>query len=129
MRGSRGDAQAARGFTNRQAANRCESGFIWRPLRAAKFNALGLRTRDPSPDPLDDPFALELSDRRQEVELQAAGRRAGVDRLAEAHEGSSESLQLVEQHDEMLETPTEAIELPDGEHVEPAALRIGGITP
>ena len=87
------------------------------PLRPGAFQA--------GPDPFHDSFAFELSHGRQPMELQATGRSAGVDRFAEGHERDAETPELVEQHHQVLETATEAIEFPDDERIDLAALGIG----
>jgi hypothetical protein len=59
------------------------------------------------------------------VELQTTGRSAGIDRLAYGHKRDAVRLQFIEQHDQVLETAPEAIQLPDDQRIDLAALGIG----
>jgi hypothetical protein len=57
------------------------------------------------------------------VELRAAGRRAGLDPLTDADEPHAKRRQLVQEHDQVPQVPSEAIQPPNEEGVEPPAPR------
>ena len=76
--------------------------------------------RQAGANPFRDARALELGDRRQDVHLQLAGRRRGVDALGERHERDAERLQLLEQRHEVPQVAAKPVEPPDHEDVEPA---------
>ena len=61
----------------------------------------------------------------EDMHLQLAGGRRGVDAFGQRDERDAESLQLVEQRDQVLQAPSETIEPPADQHIEPAALGIG----
>jgi hypothetical protein len=96
--------------------NRCGGRPIRRPC------ALG--SREASPDALLDPAPLKLGDGAENVHLEFSGRRRGVDALGQAHEVDAESLQLVQQRNQVLQVPPEPIKAPDENDVEAAALRV-----
>jgi hypothetical protein len=50
-----------------------------------------------------NPSAFKLGDRRQDVQLERAGWRRRVDAFGQADERYAETLQLVDQRDQMLE--------------------------
>jgi hypothetical protein len=56
------------------------------------------------------PRAFKLGDRAKDVHLQLAGGSRRVDAFAEAHEPDSERVELLEQHDQVSEVASEAIE-------------------
>src|SRR5262245_52208328 len=56
--------------------------------------------------------ALELGDRAEDMHLQLASWRRGVDVFRQRYERDPESLQLVEQRDQVFEIPAEPIEFP-----------------
>ena len=82
-------------------------------------------TREPGPYPFDDPRSLELGDRAEDVHLELAGRRRGVDALGQTHERNAERLQLLQQRDQVLQVASESIKPPANQHVKPSTLGIG----
>jgi hypothetical protein len=68
-----------------------------------RAQTLPLRFRSPGADTLDDAAALELCDRPENVHLQLARRRGGVDAFAERDERDAEHLEVVEERDQMLQ--------------------------
>ena len=67
-----------------------------------------------------DQLPLELSQRREDAEYEAAGRRGGVDLRAlpgEHPQAHAASRQVLHGVDQVGEGATEAVELPDDEHV------------
>jgi len=65
-----------------------------------------------------DQIALELCDRRQDVEQQASRRRRRVDLLIERDEILPKRGELSSQRDEMVHTPCEPIELDAEDHID-----------
>ena len=55
------------------------------------------------------------------MHLEFAGRRRGVDPLVERYERDSESLELLEERDQVPQVSSEAIEPPNDEHIESTA--------
>jgi hypothetical protein len=78
----------------------------------------------PGPHALDDPAALELRDRAEDVHLELAGGRCGVDALAERDECDAERLQVLEQRDQVLQVAPKAIEPPAHQYVKLPAARV-----
>ena len=100
---------------------------VWtdRLSRAAEGLALRHPPRQPGADALDDPRPLELSNRTEDVHLELAGGRRGVDPFREADERDAKRLKLVEERDQVLQTAPEPIEPPADQHIEPPPLGIG----
>lgn len=63
---------------------------------------------NPGMHPFVDAVPLEPRDRGEQMQLQASGRRIGVDALVQAHEGDSERRQLLEQGHEVMQVASEA---------------------
>jgi len=61
----------------------------------------------------------------EDVHLQLAGGCGGVDPFGQADACDAEGPQVVEQGDQMLQVPTEPIETPADQDIEPASLGIG----
>jgi hypothetical protein len=80
--------------------------------------------RESRSDPLGDPSALELGNRRENVHLEFPGRRGCVDALGERDERNSERLHVLEECDQVLQVATESIQSPDDEDIEPPPLAI-----
>ena len=76
---------------------------------ASELHTLGPCSGQAGPYPLLDPSAFEFRDRAKDVHLQSAGGRRGVDALGEADERDAERLELLQQHDQMLQIPAEPI--------------------
>jgi hypothetical protein len=100
---------------------------VWtdRLSRAAEGLALRHPPRQPGADALDDPRPLELGNRTEDVHLEPAGGRRGVDPFREADERDAKRLKLVEERDQVLQAATEPIEAPADQHIEPPPLGIG----
>jgi hypothetical protein len=98
----------------------------------AGFEGVNSRPSEPLPlppracescsNPFLNPRALELGDRPEDMHLEFAGRRGGVDALGEAHKRDAERLEVLEQRDEVLQVPSEPIEAPANQYIEPAPL-------
>jgi hypothetical protein len=69
---------------------------------------LGFRPCESSPDSLRDSGALELSDRVQNVHLELASRRRGVDALRPRHEPNAQAGEFLERHHEVPEVAVPA---------------------
>jgi len=57
---------------------------------APQTATLRLRPREPKTDPLGNPSPLELRNRFEDVQLNSASRRGGVDALPQAYKGHTE---------------------------------------
>src|SRR5687768_2469336 len=66
----------------------------------AEAGALTARSRDARSDALDDAPPLEFGDGAENVQLQLAGWRRGVDPFRQADESDADGLQLVEERDQ-----------------------------
>ena len=101
------------------------SGVIsLRPAALTAASSGGLAAR---PGALADQLAFELRQRREQVQLQAPGRRAGVDRFGQRPERDLSLLQLADQLDEMPQASAEAIEPPHHERVAGAKVVDAGV--
>jgi hypothetical protein len=65
-----------------------------------------------------------IGDRAEDVHLQLAGGRGGVDPFGQADERYAETLQLVDQRDHVFEAPSKSIESPADQHIEPPTLGV-----
>ena len=78
------------------------------------------RGREPGPGAFADQLPLELGQRREDAEHEAAGRRGGVDLRAlpgEHPQAHAAGRQVLHGVDQVGAGAAEAIELPDDEHV------------
>jgi len=73
------------------------------------------------PDPFDDQVPLQLGDGADDHDDGAAERPAGVDVLAERDELDVEMVELIEDFDQVLHRPGQAVERPDQDNIEAAA--------
>jgi hypothetical protein len=71
-----------------------------------------------------DPLALELRDGPEDVQLQLACGRGGVDTFGEADERDPQGPQFIEQQDQVPQVAPEAIQSPAQDGVDVAALRV-----
>jgi hypothetical protein len=119
----------------RDAQHRCSSagGELSRAGEILSANGLprpseGLSLRraprEPRPYPFHDPRSFEFGDRPEDVHLELAGRRRGVDAFRQTDEGYAERLQLLEECDQVLQIPAEPIESPAHQHIKPSALGV-----
>ena len=76
-------------------------------------------------DPFDDQSTFELSDRGDDHDDGSSERTAGIDVFPEAEELDFDSVQLVEDLEEVPGRAGEAIARPDHNDIEPAASGIG----
>ena len=82
-------------------------------LRPAAFAAACPRRGEPGLGPLADQRALELGQRRKQVEGELAVDRRGVDPLGQGAEFDTAILQRTDQHDQVGHRPAEPVEPPD----------------
>ena len=88
------------------------------------MRTLGARIPEAGLHPLDYQAALKLRNCAKNRENHLASRRASVKRLAQANKCYSESAESFQRAEQMRNGPREAIELPDGNNVESAPVRI-----
>ena len=94
-------------------------GFRQRELPAAEASARP-RGREPGQGAFADQLPLELGQRREDTEHEAAGRGGGVDLRAlpgEHPQAHAAGRQVLHGVDQVGEVAAEAVELPDDEHV------------
>jgi len=118
------DTERGRGIPQRQVGDRRERGVGDRQRPAAEACSLRLRARQAGADALHDSAPLELRDRAEDVHLEPASRRRGVDAFVQRDERDAERLQIIEQRDQVLQVAAEAIELPGDDRIEFAALGV-----
>jgi hypothetical protein len=58
------------------------------------------------------------------VELQATGRSRHVDGLPEGDKSDAERLEVVKQRDEVSQVPSESVEAPAHQHIEPTTFGV-----
>jgi hypothetical protein len=87
---------------------------------ATNAHTLRSSASNPGLDAFHDARSLEFRDRPQDVHLELAGGRCGVDPLGERHEGHSERVQVVQERYQVLQISAKAIEPPTHQHVESA---------
>jgi hypothetical protein len=90
-------------------------------MRSAQSSSRCPHSRQPSQHALPNPLALELSERRQDVQLQPTRWSLRIDPLPETREADSHRLQFLEQRDQVLQVAPESVEAPNHEHIEAAA--------
>jgi hypothetical protein len=95
------------------------------PCRPAEPRALRSGPCQARVDPFADAFPLELREGGEDVQLQLAGRRGGVDAFVQADERHADRAQFLEQDHEVAQVPPEAIEPPAEQDVELPAPCIG----
>ena len=91
---------------------------------SAQASALTPDPSKPCPHPLCNSRPLELGNGPQDVHLEFSGRRRCVDALGKRDERHTKRLEVIEQGDQVSEAPSETIETPADEHVEPAPLGV-----
>src|SRR5262249_22940311 len=82
--------------------------------RPAEPAPLGLGAPSPAHHALPNQAALELGDRRQDVEKQAPGRGGGVDRLIEDDQLNPQGLELASKRNQLPGAARQAVELGTG---------------
>ncbi len=87
------------------------------PDRPARPRSPRLSSAEPCDDALPDQVALELRDRREDVEEQPAGRCRRVDCLIEDDEVDAEGRQFLGKCDEMMGTASQTVELRNNDHI------------
>ena len=90
----------------------------------SETSPIGPRTCQPRTDPLRNPCPLELGDRGQDMHLQLARGRGGIDAFLQRDKRDPQRLELVEQRDQMLQAATESIQPPTDQDIELASLDI-----
>ena len=73
------------------------------------------------PDPFDDEAPLQLGDHPDDYDDRPAQRTAGVDLFTEADELYVQSVQLIQDFEEVLSGPGDPVASPDQDDVEPAS--------
>ena len=81
------------------------------------FAAPGGSGREPGPGPFADQVALELPERAEQVEDEAAARCGGVDRLGQRAEADALPLKSGDGLDQVRQRATEPVELPHRQHI------------
>jgi hypothetical protein len=119
MRGSGRYAEPSSDFANWKTPGR--GNLLGRnlPLWSSELPTLRLGPGEARNDPLLNATALELRDRRQNVELQTPSRRGSVDALAQCDEGNPQCLQFVQKQNQVPEIPSEPVQPPADENIEP----------
>jgi hypothetical protein len=77
-------------------------------------------------DTFPNAVTFKLRDRSEDVQLQATGWRTCVDSRIQGHERDAHGGEFIEQEDQMTETPSEAVQPPTHEHIQPPPLGVNG---
>ncbi len=100
------------------------SGVVAERRCAAHPHALALGCRDLVPDALAGDLTLELGERQQDVQSQAAHGGGRIELLRHRHEGGSMAIQNLDDLGEVGERPCQSIDLVDHDSVDQALLKV-----
>jgi hypothetical protein len=105
-----------------QISNPCGVSDYFRAVQPLPLRAC---VSQPGFYPLHHETAFQFSHGAQDREDHFPGRRGSVYAFGEAHELDAQRLEVLERAQQVRDRPSEAVELPDHDHVELAAMGIG----
>jgi hypothetical protein len=94
-------------------------GWIDLASRPTEAPTLCRHTREPR-DTLSYEIALELRDRAENVKEQSPGRHRGIELLVKHHQADAERLELSRQRHEVMDAPSQAVQLHTDHRVDPS---------
>ena len=98
-------------FADAQTSRPIEHVLGYLPLGASQLSPLRSGPHKSGLHPLNDAPAFELRNRPENVHLELAGRRRGVDPFRQRHERNAERLEIFQQRGQMLQVATKPIQV------------------